>query len=462
MTDLPQGTDYVPASSLRIDQTEELRDAVRGPVLHPGDPGYDEARTVWNAAIDRHPALIVRCTGAADVVAAVRFAAARQLPIAVRGGGHNVAGNGVCDGGLLIDTSGMKGVRVDAANRMARAAAGVTWGEFDHETQAFGLATTGGICSETGIAGVTLGAGFGWLMRKYGTSLDNLLSFDIVTPDGELRRASPTKNDDLFFAVRGSQSNFGVVTSLEYRLHAVGPMVLAGMVLHPLSAGPDVLEFYRKFAAGAPEELGSAVVFLTAPDGNAAVALLVCYHGPVEAGEEVIAPARSFGPPLVDMIQRMPYTTWQSAFDQSFPAGRFNYWKSGFLKELSDDVIAGLVEGFRDAGSAYSTILIEHLGGAVARVGKHEAAFSHRNHRYNCVIMPMWTDPAESARHTDWANRIWDTIQADASKDVYVNYLGNEGTNRVEAAYGGNYERLRDLKATYDPENLFRFNQNIT
>jgi FAD/FMN-containing dehydrogenase len=461
MTELEHRTERGSHAFVVPDEVAELKATVRGSVVGPADPGYEEARHVWNAAVDRHPALIARCMGTADVVAAVRFAAARQVPVAVKGGGHNVAGNGVCDGGMVIDTSGMKGIRVDLASRVARAGAGVTWGEFDHETQAFGLATTGGICSEAGIAGVTLGAGFGWLMRKYGTSLDNLLSFDIVTPDGELRTASAVENSDLFFAVRGTHSNFGVVTSLEYRLHPVGPIVLAGMLLHPLSAGRDVLKFYRDLSVGAPAELGSAVVLLTAPDGNQAIALLVCYHGDLEIGEKVIAPAREFGPPFADMIQPMPYAAWQSAFDQSFPAGRLNYWKSGFLEELSDEVIGSLVDGFRDAGSPYSTVLIEHLGGEVAKVANHDAAFNHRDRPYNCVIMPMWTDPAESRRHERWADGVWSGIQSGLTEDVYVNYLGNEGQDRVRAAYGSSYERLRKLKTAYDPKNLFRFNQNI-
>jgi FAD/FMN-containing dehydrogenase len=440
---------------------EELVGAVRGPILRAGDDGYDEARAVWNAAIDRRPALIVRCTGPADVMAAVRFAGARGLPVAVRGGGHNVSGSGVCEGGVLIDASSMKGIHVDPARRLARAEAGVTWGELDHETQAVGLATTGGFCSETGIAGVTLGAGFGWLMRKYGTSLDNLVSFDIVTPDGQLRTVSENENPDLFFAVRGSHSNFGVVTSFEYRLHEVGPTVLAGMLVHPLQAGKEALRFYQKFALEAPEELGSAFVSLTAPDGNAIVAVLICYHGDLNMGEEVIRPLRQFGPPVADMVQPMPYAAMQSMFDQSFPPGRYSYWKSSFLNRLDNRVIDALVDGFADAGSPYSSILIEHLGGAVTRVGKDASAFSHRDAPFNCVIMPMWTEATETEKHVRWADSVWQGIQHASTGGVYVNYLGNEPDDRVRAAYGQSYPRLAELKRQYDPGNLFRFNQNI-
>ena len=439
----------------------ELRESLRGELLCPSNEGYNEARSLWNAMFDKRPALIVRCTGVSDIISSVNFARTNSLPVAVRGGGHNVAGSGACDGGLMLDMSRMKSVRVDTVNRTARAEPGLTWGEFDRETQAFGLATTGGICSETGIAGVTLGGGFGWLMRKHGLSLDNLLSVDVVSADGQLRTASATENSDLFFGVRGAHSNLGVVTSLEYRLHPVGPIVLAGLVLHPLEKAKEVLKFYREYTSQAPDELSAWAGLLTSPDGHPMVAILACYIGSIEAGEQVLRPLKEFGPPMADMIQPMPYLKAQSLMDESFPRGRYNYWKSNLLRELSDDAIDTLVEGFSGVTSPYSSVLIEQLGGAVSRVGKDETAFNHRAAPFDLVIMPMWSDPAESAQHIHWADALWSAMQPFSSGGVYVNYLSNEGEERVKAAYGTNYERLVTLKNKYDPLNLFRLNQNI-
>jgi FAD binding domain len=354
-------------------------------VLGPGEAGYDRARSLWNAAVDRRPALVVRCAGAADVVRAVDFARERTLPVAVRGGGHNVAGSGACDGGLLLDLSRMKGLRVQPARRTARAEPGLTWGEFDRETQAFGLATTGGVCSEAGIAGVTLGGGFGWLMRRHGLTVDNLLSVDVVGADGRLRTASATEHADLFFGVRGAHSNFGVVTSLEYRLHPVGPTVLAGMVLHPLERGREVLRFYRDYTSRAPDELGAWAALLTAPDGHPMVALLACYSGPAGTGEEVVRPLRTFGPPVADLIRPMPYVAAQALIDASFPRGRLNYWRSSLLRALSDDAIDTLLGGFGEVASPYSSVLIEQLGGAVRRARPDATAFPHRDAPYDLV-----------------------------------------------------------------------------
>lgn len=451
------GTDAV----LKQAVVAELRESLRGALLCPGSEGYDVARALWNARHDKHPALIVRCAGVADIISSVNFACTHNLPVAVRGGGHNVAGNGACDGGLMLDLSRLKSVRVDPVSRTARAEPGLTWGEFDRETQAFGLATTGGICSETGIAGVTLGGGFGWLMRKHGLALDNLISVDIVNADGQLRIASANENADLFFGVRGTHSNFGIVTSLEYRLHPVGPIVLAGMVLYPLEQGREVLRFYREYTSQAPDELSAWAALLTSPDGHPLVAILACYIGPGEQGEKLLRPLREFGPPMMDMIQPMPYLKAQSLIDESFPRGRHNYWKAHLLRELSDDAIDALVEGFKAVASPYSSVLIEQLGGAMSRVDKDETVFNHRAAPYDVVIMPMWSDPAESERHIRWADELWQAVQPSSSGGVYVNYLSNEGKERVRAAYGTNYERLVALKNKYDPLNLFRFNQNI-
>ncbi len=452
----PERTQAVGEAAVR-----ELKKQLRGELLLPGDGGYEAARNVWNGMVDKRPALIVRCAGVADVIHSVNFARTNNLLVSVRGGGHNVAGNAVCDGGIMMDLSRMKSIRVDPASRAARAEPGLTWGEFDRETQAFGLATTGGICSETGIAGVTLGGGFGWLMRKYGLALDNLVSVDVVSADGQLRKASSTENADLFFGVRGAHSNFGVVTSLEYRLHPVGPIVLAGMVLHPLEKGREALKFYREYNRQAPDELSAWAGLLTLPDGHRMVAILTCYIGPIEAGEKVVRPLKEFGPPMVDVIQPMPYVKAQSLMDESLPRGRYNYWKSNLLRELSDDAIDKLVRRFSEVTSPYSSVLIERLGGAVSRVRTDETAFNHRAWPYDLVIMPMWSDPAESDKHIRWADELWRAMQPFSSGAVYVNYLGNEGEGRVKAAYGTNYERLVSLKNKYDPTNLFRFNQNI-
>lgn len=436
-----------------------LRENLRGELLGPGEAEYDEARSLWNAMFDKRPALIVRCAEAADIVRAVNFARTNNLPVAVRGGGHNVAGSGACEGGLMLEMSRMKRVQVDPDNRTARAEPGLTWGEFDRATQTYGLATTGGVCSQAGIAGVTLGGGFGWLMRKYGLALDNLLSLDIVTADGELRTASATENADLFFGVRGTHSNLGIVTSLEYRLHPVGPTVLAGMVLHPLERGREVLRFYREYTSQAPEEMSAWAALLSAPDGSPMVAILACYIG--EQGEEVVRPLKEFGPPVMDVIQPMPYVNAQALIDESFPKGRRNYWKAHLLKELSDSAIDALVAGFSQVASPYSSVLIEHLGGAMNCVSKDDTAFPHRDAAYDVVIMPMWTEAAESAQHIQWADELWQATQPSSPGGVYVNYLSNEGDARIRAAYGANYERLVALKHKYDPTNLFRFNQNI-
>jgi FAD/FMN-containing dehydrogenase len=440
---------------------QELKKQLRGELLGPDDGGYNAARSVWNAMVDRRPALIVRCAGVADVINSVNFARTNNLPVSVRGGGHNVAGSAVCDDGMMLDLSRMKSVRVDPMSRTGRAEPGLVWGEFDRETQAFGLATTGGICSKTGIAGLTLGGGYGWLMRKSGLALDNLVSVDVIGADGQLRKASSTENADLFFGVRGAHSNFGVVTSLEYRLHVVGPTVLAGMVLHPLEKAREALKFYRKYNSETPDEMSAWAALLTSPDGHPMLAILACYIGPIEAGEKVVQPLKEFGPPVADMIQPMPYVKFQSLLDESFPRGRYNYWKSNLLRELNDDAMDRLVEGFKSVTSPYSSVLIEQLGGAVSRVKKDESAFSHRTSPYDLVSMPMWSDPAESEKHIRWADDLWTAMQPFSSGGVYVNYLGNEGEERVKAAYGTNYERLVSLKNKYDPMNLFRFNQNI-
>jgi FAD/FMN-containing dehydrogenase len=447
-------------ATLKEAAVNEFKASLRGQLTCPGDDGYDDARKVWNGIIDRRPALIARCAGVADVINAVNFAREQNLLVAVRGGGHNVAGTAVCDGGILIDLSRMKGVRVDPAKRTARAAAGLTWGELDYEAQAFGLATIGVDVSTVGIAGLTLGGGFGWLVRNYGLACDNLLSVDIVTAEGRSLTASATQNADLFWGVRGGGGNFGIITSFEYRLHPVGQL-LAGMVLHPLANAKEVLKFYRYYTSTAPDELTAWAILLTAPDGVHTVAIFICYNGPSAAAQRAVQPLREFGPPLEDHIGPMSYREVQTMFDAAFPSGRQNDWKSSFLGELSDDAIDIMVARFATVPSPQSAVLIEHLGGAVSRVGEEETAFSHRDAQYSFVILSMWPGPAESAENIQWTDALWQAMQPFSSGGVYVNYLGEEGEDRVEAAYGRNYERLIALKNKYDPTNLFRHNQNI-
>jgi FAD/FMN-containing dehydrogenase len=441
----------------------ELRTSLRGALFGPGDPGYDEARRVWNAMIDRRPALIARCAGAADVIRAVGFARERGLPLAVRGGGHSVAGNAVCDGGVVVDLSRMKGIRVDPARRTVRAEGGVLWGELDRECQAFGLATTGGIVSTTGIGGLTLGGGIGWLARTCGLACDNLLSVDLVTADGRLVTASADEHADLFWGVRGGGGNFGVATSLEYRLHPVGG-VFGGLVIHPLEAARDLLRLYRDVAESAPPELAIYPVLTSSAEGVPVAAIAACYNGGTEAGERALRRLREFGTPLMDGIGPMPYTGLQSMLDPFYPPGLFSYWKSSFLTGLPDEAIDTMIEFTADRPTPMCHMAVEQLGGAVSRVGTDETAFAHRDQPYCFLCLGVCVDRADIAACTQWARRCWEAMQPFAA-GVYVNYLGaeaDEGAERVQAAYsGGKYERLAALKAKYDPDNTFRMNQNI-
>ena len=440
-----------------------LAQSVRGPVLRAGDEGFDAARHVWNGMIDRRPKSIVRCAGAADVVAAVNFAREQQLPLAVRAGGHSVAGNSVCDDGLVIDLSPMKGVRVDPARRTARAEPGLTWAEFDRETQAFGLATTGGVVSTTGIAGLTLGGGIGWLGRTHGLSCDNLLSVDIVTADGQLRTASPRDNPDLFWAVRGGGGNFGVVTSFEYRLHQVGPTVLAGLLIWPRTMARDVLRAFRELTQGAPENASAYAGLGTSPDGVPVVLLAAFHHGPTEEGEAIFSPLRRLGPPVADTIQPMPYVAAQQMLDALNPPGNRVYWKSSVLRGIDDEVLDTIIESAASCPSPLSAALIEFYGGAINRVGAQETAYPLREATYALNVVSAWTDPRQDPANIAWARRMWDAVQPFSPGGVYVNFLGvgDQSDDRVKAAYGPNYARLSQVKATYDPTNLFRFNHNI-
>jgi hypothetical protein len=437
-----------------------FRARLRGPLLLSGDEGYDEARTVWNALIDHRPALIARCSGAADVVAAVQFARQHGLLVSIKGGGHGVAGKAVCDGGLMIDLSRMKSIRVDPVARIVRAEPGVLGTDLDRETQAFGLATPVGTVSTTGIAGLTLGGGQSWLGSKFGFAIDNLLSVDIVTADGTLRTASATQHEDLFWGIRGAGHNFGVVTSFEYRLHPVGP-VLGGLVIHPLSEAVNVLRFYREFTASQPDELQTWAGILTAPDGNTVVALVPCYVGSLNEGERLLAPLRRFGNPVADTVAPIPYVTMQTLFDAALPPGRLGYWKTGLTNRIDDAVIATTVEYARQVPSPHTIIIFAELHGAYSRVGKTDTAYYHRDMQYDLIALSVWTDPADTERNIRWTRDIFAGWEPYLAPAAYVNDLGDEGEERVRSAYGENYTRLVALKAKYDPTDFFRLNQNI-
>jgi hypothetical protein len=460
MTDLRVTTMKGADTVLKDTAIEAFRTSLRGELLRPTDPGYETARTIWNALIGHRPALIARCAGAADVIAVVRFAREHDLLVSMRGGGHNIAGKAVCDGGLMLDLSRMKSIHVDPVARTVRAEPGVLGGEFDRETQAFGLAAPVGTVSTTGIAGLTLGGGQSWLSSKYGFAIDNLLSVDIVTADGVLRTASATQHKDLFWAIRGAGHNFGVVTSFEYRLHPVGP-VLGGTILHPFARATEVLRFYREFTASQPDELQTWAGILTGPDGNLVVALIPCYVGSLDTGERLLAPLRRFGSPVADTIAPIPYVTMQSMFDAALPPGRLDYWKTGLTDRLDDEVVAATIEYARQVPSPLSVIIFTEFHGAYSRVGKTDTAYYHRDLQYDPIALAVWTDPADTQRNIRWARELFAAWEPHLPRAVYVNDLGDEGEERAQSAYGENYARLVALKTKYDPTNFFRLNQNI-
>jgi FAD/FMN-containing dehydrogenase len=437
---------------------------LRGPLLLSGHDGYDAARRVWNGNIDRRPALIARAAGVADVLEAVRFARDHQLLVAIRGGGHNAAGYGTTDGGLLIDLSTMKGMQVDPAARTARAQAGLVWREFDRETQAFGLATTGGTVSNTGVVGLTLGGGLGWLMGKHGLSVDNVLSADVVTPDGEFRRASAEENADLFWAIRGGGGNFAVVTSLEFRLHPVGPMILGGLVLHPLSEARSVLRFYREFCVGLPDEAEAYAALLTTPDGAPVIALILGYNGPIADGEKALAPARAFGKPVADLVQPMPYAARNAMIDQPNAVhGIERYWKSGFTKALDDALIDTLVEAAGTFASPLSAVVMFRVHGAATRVSPSDTAFGLRGEQWDLNVLSQWTDAGDGKRQTEWTRAVWGRVEPLITGSAYVNHLaGDDRPEKIRASYGPNYDRLATLKRKFDPDNMLRLNANIS
>jgi FAD/FMN-containing dehydrogenase len=440
---------------------QKFRESLRGQSLCPGEPGYDAARAIPNAMIDRRPAIIARCTGAADVIACVRFAREHDVLVSVRGGGHSVAGKSVCDGGLMIDMSGMKGIRVDPARRTVRAETGLTLGEFDRETQAFGLATTLGVVSKTGIAGLTLGGGWGHLHAKYGLAVDNVIGADVVSADGRLITANASENADLFWGLRGGSGNFGIVTSLEYRLHELGP-VLGGGVFYPVAKAGEVLRFFREFAEVIPDELVIQAAALTLPDGVPVFAVAACYCGSVSEGEKVLKPLRTFGSPVADLFDAMSYLQIQTMFDPFFPPGRHTYVKSNFIRTLNDEVIETLAEYAKTRPSPYSFAPgLEHWHGAATRVGITDTAFPHRQYSFNFMAWSNWADPSESEKNVQWTRAFWEAMRPFLVEGSYGNYVSDEGDASARAAYGPNYERLVALKNKYDPTNFFRMNHNI-
>jgi FAD/FMN-containing dehydrogenase len=433
---------------------------VPGDVLRPGDAGYDSARAVFNAMIDRRPLAVVRCHDAADVARGIAFARDHDLVLSVRGGGHNVAGSAVCDGGIMLDLSPMTGVRVDPERRLAQAGAGLLLGDLDRATQRHGLATPLGVMSRTGIAGLTLGGGLGWLNGRYGLACDNLVAAEVVTADGEVLRVGPEEHTDLLWGLRGGGGNFGVVTSFGYRLHPVGP-VLAGGLSFPWDAAGDVLRFHDEFMAAAPDELTTAVSLALGPSGAPMLSLGVCWCGSPDEGERVLRPLRAFGRPALDAITVMPYVALQSAPDAGFPLGMQHYWKSGYLRHLTDEAIGTLLEIVRGMPPGVSGIGLQALRGAAARVPVAATAFPHRADQYDFLILAQWADPEESARTIAWARESFAAMAPHLEDAVYVNNLGVEGPDRVRSAYGPNRGRLAELKQVYDPANVFRLNQNI-
>ncbi|MEX2100290.1 MAG: FAD-binding oxidoreductase [Acidimicrobiia bacterium] len=449
---------------------DELQASFRGELVRPGDGGYDEHRKVWNGSIDRRPGLIARCAGVADVRHAVRFAREYGLVVAVRGGGHSFPGLSVCDDGMLIDLGPMKGIRVDPEAGTVRAQAGVLLGELDRETQTFGLAVPSGIVTHTGLAGLTLGGGIGWIMRKYGLTIDQLQSVDVITADGEFVKASEDHNADLFWGVRGGGGNFGIVTDFEFRLNPLGPYVVAGPVFWPMEDAPDVLRFYRDWIADCPDELMTIVVQRRAPAlpvvppdlvGKLVVAVVACYAGPVEDGERVVRPLKEFGSPVLDLCQPKPYLAHQQMFDPSFRHGWWYYVRSCDVAELADDVIDIVVEHGTRITSPVSSVALWQMGGAVARVGEGATAFNGRQagFTFNINGNSQAADGFEAERQ--WARDYWSAL-APHHTSVYVNFLMEEGEERVRQAYGADkYDRLKALKRKYDPTNFFRLNQNI-
>jgi FAD/FMN-containing dehydrogenase len=470
MTDLSLRTLDASTKTITPAAVEALRGKLHGTVSLAGEDGYDAARSVWNAMVDRRPGLVIRCLSASDVVNAVKLAGDEKLLLAVRSGGHNIAGNAVCDGGLLIDLSLMKSVHVDPVSRTARVEPGATLADFDKEAQRFGLAAPLGINSTTGVAGLTLGGGFGWTTRKFGLTIDNLISAAVVTADGELVRASDKENQDLFWALRGGGGNFGVVTSFEFKLHPLGPEVLSGLVVHPFEKAGVLLPEFRRIANEAPDELTTWVVMRKAPPlpflpaewhGEEVLIFAACYSGDMKEGEKATQALRALGEPIVDVISPHPFTGWQAAFDPLLTPGARNYWKSHDFTDLPDAAIQVILDGVRALPSPECEVFIAHVGGAMARVAPDATAWPNRDAHFIMNVHTRWRDKAQDSACIAWARQLFDSTAPFASGSVYVNFMPDDETDRVEQAYGANYRRLADIKRHYDPGNLFRMNQNI-
>jgi hypothetical protein len=457
-------------TNIREADLQALRTSYRGMLIRPSDPQFDDARRVWNGMIDRRPALIAQCSGAADVITAVKFAAQRELLVAVRGGGHSIPGHSVCDGGLVIDLSAMRGVSVDPHRKTVRAQGGALWGDVDHESQAFGLATPGGVVSTTGIAGLTLGGGSqSWLIRKYGSAADNLIAADVVTANGEFVTANATEHPDLFWALRGGGGNFGVVTSFEFQLHPVGPMVLAGGAFFAWERLKEITEFYLEYVKHVPDELTTMLFYWYAPPapflpesihGRNVAIIGVCYAGPIEAGEKIVAPIRALVP-TVDIIGPLPYATLQSMFDPLVPKGICGYIKSDYFDDVPPAMADDLVAWAQRKPGPMAMGRLNHFGGAMSRVAENATAFPHRKALFAFSADALWNKPEEANAQIQWAKDSWQALRAYSPRGAYVNFMEDEGDDRVRESYRGNYERLVRTKRTYDPTNLFRLNQNI-
>lgn len=434
----------------------------KGQLLRPGDSGFDDARKLWNGMIDRRPALIARCRNAQDVAAAVELAHGTGLQVSVRGGDHSAAGAALCDGALMIDLSPMKGVHIDHGTRTVRVEGGVRWCEVDGATQVHGLATTGGTVSDTGVAGLTLGGGLGWLAGRYGLACDNLVAAEVVTADGRQLRASGDENSDLFWALRGGGGNFGVVTAFEFRLHTVGPTIYGGMIAHPLKEASAVLAFYRDFCAANPDEVNTACAMMTTPDGSKIVAIAACHCGSLEAGEKALRPLKEFGTPVLDQVGPMPYLALQTALDDGFPRGRRYYAKSAFIREIHDGLIEGMTQHYASVPSPHTIFLLQQLGNAANRVSPDATAFAHRDARWDALVFSGWEDESEDAAQIAWSREVYESWRPFSMPAAYSNALSAEDDEtEVRAAYGSAYERLSEVKRRYDPTNFFRLNANI-
>jgi FAD/FMN-containing dehydrogenase len=442
------------------DAVNAFTSGIRGQVFRPGDSGYSDAIHVYNGMVQRTPAVVVRVSGVADVIATVNFAREHGILTSVKAGGHNIAGNALADGGIVIDLANMKGVYVDPVTRRARVQGGATWGDFDRETAVHGLATTGGLISSTGVSGLTLGGGFGWLMRKHGMAVDNLVSVEMVTAQGEVITASEREHPDLFWAMRGAGHNFGVVTSMEFKVHPMSTLV-AGMVVYPYDRAREVLRNYAAVTANAPREVIAFAAIMHSPEGDRILAIIGAYTGPESEAEAALAPLRQFGEPVADTFAPIAYPELQGMLDGGFPFGLQNYWKSSFVGEITDGAIDALLAEYDKVTSPLNVAMFEHFGGAVSDVAPGATAFPHRNAKYNFAVVSRWEDPAVSERHIRWARDACKAMQPISIGGTYVNYLGADEADRIGEAYGEIHARLIEVKKRYDPANFFRVNQNI-